>query len=374
MKTDKFFYICIILFSAIFIWLGNFLVAQNISIESEREVVSARVTNIVERNKDLHETGGGLIFTNLFIIFEAYYNGEIVTGEFSSFGTPENIQREIRVGDRVILSFSGLTNRFLFIEYERINYIIVLAFFLGLIFIVLGRMKGIAAIVALIITCLAIFLVLVPAILSGRNIYVVSIAVTIFSIGTTLAIVAGKTKKSLAAFIGCISGVFLASIIMYSMDIFLNLTGLIDTETRSLVYFQTDYAINIRAVIFAGVIIGASGAITDVAMSISSALWEVQKNNTTKKELFKSGIEIGKDILGTMLNTLILAYIGTSLSLILLIQSHTTSFLELFNTEMIIVELLRSIVGSFGMLAAVPVTALICSIFYNEKNSEKIKP
>ena len=366
---NKIFYILVITFSAIFIWLGNFLVSQNyMRQQTSNNVIRGTITNIIQRTEDIHEVGNST-FINLFIIFEAITSdNEIVTAEFSAFGQEQNIQREIQIGDRVILMYNNFTNQFLFIEFERINYILILGVFIILLFIILGRAKGAYSILALIITCLAIFLVLIPSIINGFNIYVTSIIVTIFSIATTLAIVAGPTKKAITTFIGCMSGIFIASLLMYSMDILLKLTGLIDSETRSLVYFVAEHPINVRAVIFAGVIIGASGAITDVAMSISSALWEVQKaSSKEKKELFKSGIEIGKDILGTMLNTLVLAYIGTSLSLILLIQSHTTTFLELFNTEMIIVEFLRSAVGTFGMIVTVPVTTTICCVLYTKR-------
>jgi uncharacterized membrane protein len=106
----------------------------------------------------------------------------------------------------------------------------------------------------------------------------------------------------------------------------------------------------------------------DVAMSISSSLWEVREagGEYDFRSIFKSGVNIGKDILGTMLNTLILAYIGSSLSFILLITVHTHSLTALFNLEMIIVEFLRALVGSFGMLLTIPLTAAICGWLYDE--------
>ena len=101
-------------------------------------------------------------------------------------------------------------------------------------------------------------------------------------------------------------------------------------------------------------------------MSISSSLWEVQLAGGTSnfQGLFFAGINVGKDILGTMLNTLILAYIGSSLSAILLIVAHTTSYMVLLNSEMIIVEFLRALTGSFGMFLTIPLTAAICGWMY----------
>ena len=104
----------------------------------------------------------------------------------------------------------------------------------------------------------------------------------------------------------------------------------------------------------------------DVAMSISSALWELrEKAGLIKFEtLFRSGINIGRDIFGTMANTLILAYIGTSLSVVILLGVYSNSLLDLLNSEMIIAEILKALAGSFGILFAMPLTAFFCAVFY----------
>jgi uncharacterized membrane protein len=108
------------------------------------------------------------------------------------------------------------------------------------------------------------------------------------------------------------------------------------------------------------------GAIMDVAMSISSALWELKEKAGMIKfdTLLRSGLTIGRDIFGTMANTLILAYIGSSLSVILILSVYSNSLLTLFNSEMIIVEILQALAGSFGILLTMPLTALFCSLIY----------
>ena len=159
----------------------------------------------------------------------------------------------------------------------------------------------------------------------------------------------------------------LAGLLMVLMDNLLGLTGAVNHEATALLNLPIENPLDLRAIIFAGVIFGAVGAIMDVAMSIASALWEVREAGGVSdfRSLMKSGITIGQDTLGTMLNTLILAYIGSSLSIILLITANTTSFMELFNMEMIIVELLRALIGSFGMLLSIPLTAAICGWLFS---------
>jgi uncharacterized membrane protein len=182
----------------------------------------------------------------------------------------------------------------------------------------------------------------------------------------TLLIVIGFNKKSLTAAIGCISGILVTGIITIFMDKALMLSGIVDDHSRYLANLPLENQINLRAIIFAGIIIGAMGAIMDVAMSIASALWELrEKAGMIKFEaLLKSGLTIGRDIFGTMANTLILAYIGSTLSVILILSVYNNSLMILFNSEMIIVEILQALAGSFGILLTMPLTAFICALIY----------
>ncbi|MCL2411774.1 MAG: YibE/F family protein, partial [Treponema sp.] len=232
------------------------------------------------------------------------------------------------------------------------------------------RKKGFNTLLSLGFTFAAIFAVFIPAILSGKNIYLMSILVCVYTIAMTLLIVIGFNKKSLASVAGCTGGVMAAGIIALVMDRVLMLTGIVDEHSRFLINLPGDIQLNLNAVIFAGIIIGAMGAIMDVAISISSSLWEIQdKAKIIKnKELFRSGLNIGRDIMGSMANTLILAYIGSSLSVVLLLSVFSGSFLDLFNSEMIAVEILQALAGSFGILLAIPLTSFFCSLFYLKKD------
>jgi uncharacterized membrane protein len=192
---------------------------------------------------------------------------------------------------------------------------------------------------------------------------------------TTPLIVMGYNKKSLAAILGCTGGVMIAGIIAIIMDKSLFLTGMVDEHSRYLVNLPGDLKLNLNAIIFAGIIIGAMGAVMDVSVSIASSLWEIKERarNITFKALFRSGINIGRDIMGTMADTLILAYIGSSLTVVILLSVFSGSLLDLFNSEMIAVEILQAIAGSFGILFAMPLTALFCSLIYLKNNNKEIK-
>jgi uncharacterized membrane protein len=189
----------------------------------------------------------------------------------------------------------------------------------------------------------------------------------------TLLIVSGTGKKTTAAAFGCLGGLFVSGILTVIMDGALKLTGMVDEESVYLTYLNTESPIDLRAVIFASILIGALGAVMDVAMSISSSLKEIsdKMKGTSFSVLFKSGITIGRDIMGTMANTLILAYIGSSMSVVLLIIAYNNSMRLMFNREMIVVEILQALVGSLGILATIPLTSFIGGIVYRKKPEYK---
>ena len=379
--NDTFIYFAILFFSILFLVVGNRIVSSDLY-ESEYVEDVGYYTGVVTRIIDRIEHDFGFFDGNSTteIIFEVRITsrgerrGETVMAEQQIIDFFIVNEREVSVGDRITLFYAEWSDVFHFAGYQRVNYIAILGIIFIACVILFGRKKGFNAIIALGFTCLAIFLIFIPAILSGMNIYVTTIIICIYSIVTTLLIVIGVNKKALSAMLGCLGGVILAGSLMFIMDAVLRLTGALDRDTEVLLLLPTENPIDLRAIVFAGVILGAVGAIMDVAMSIASSLWEVNAAGGASdfKSILKSGINIGKDILGTMLNTLILAYIGSSLSLILLITANAISLTALFNMELIIVELLRALIGSFGMLLTIPLTAVICGWLYTSRQDDEI--
>jgi len=342
------------------------------------EVFRASVVEIVEREEWRQEITPYFVLTATSIMFNARIaggerRGEVLLTEHFIDDLMAVREREVAVGDRILIAYNDGLGHYTFVDFVRINYVIILGAVLLALIVLLGRLKGLNAIIALGFTCAAIFMVLVPAILAGRSIHLTAILVCIYIIVSSLVIVIGPGRKGLCAMIGCLGGVFVASLLMFFMDIILNLTGAIDQDSQFLHSLPLAEPLSLSAIVFAGVIIGAVGATMDVSTSIASSLWEVKLAGGEEGsfgQIFKSGLNIGKDILGTMLNTLILAYIGSSLSLILIISfyAQATSFFELFNREMISVEIIRALVGSFGIFSAVPLTSAVCGWLYLDKN------
>lgn len=283
--------------------------------------------------------------------------------------------RQVEVGDKVVVYRNPdpqIDVDYMFAEFNRVPILFVFAGLFALFLLVFGRWQGFKTLVSLVLTIASIFLVFIPAVLRHGNVYVWSIITCIYIIFMTLLIVIGWTRKSAAAIIGCISGVLTCGIIVLICDISLHLTGLVDEDALYLLMLDPEHPISIKAVVFAAIIIGAVGAVMDVAMDIASALSEIraQVPDISTMQMVKSGFAIGRDIIGTMANTLILAYIGSSLSVTLLLVAGNPSLLYLFNTEMIVVELLQAIAGSFGMMMTIPLTSFVCGVLYTDKKAD----
>jgi len=381
-------YLLTVIVSVLLIIIGHSIAAKGLLTfqDSSWEIVNARVQKIVERI----EPGDRLDFIDDFdyfddyddllsvmgvkIIFEARITngvrrGEIVLAEQSFSPLLQDRSKEVARGNSISLINTDMG--WFFNGYILINKLIVLGVIFTLCILFFGGKKGFNTILSLGLTCAAVFAVFIPSILTGKNIYLMAVLVCVYTTPMTLLLVIGFNQKSLAAMIGCMSGIVVTGIITLVMDKVLFLTGIVDEHSRYLANLPLDVPINLKAIVFAGIIIGAMGAIMDVAMSISSSMWEI-KEKAVKidfNSLFRSGINIGRDILGSMANTLVLAYIGTSLSIVLLLSIYSNSLYELLNREMIVVEILQALAGIFGILSAMPLTAFICAAFYLKKKS-----
>ena len=369
-------YILIIVFALSFLYVGNRIASDDLDIlqnEFAPPTVEAQVIRVlyVAQADEMDWWEGTTIY------FEARVtNGELrgevlaVTQMIDDFWAG-NV-REVTRGDRILIT-SFMDDEWHFMEHVRFHTILLLGGIFIVLLLLFGRMKGLSTILSLGFTCVAVFAVFLPAILSGRNIYLAALLVCVYAALVTIFLVNGINRKSFAAVIGCLGGMAAAALLTFVTGAVLGLTGVVSGESMHLLHLPLEPAIDLRAIIFAGIIIGAVGAVMDVAVSIASALWELRENapDLSFKSIFRSGINIGKDVMASMTNTLVLAYIGSSLSVILLLIIHAGSLTELLNRELVIVEFLKAMIGSLGLLFTMPLSALICAVLYVGKNGEK---
>ena len=385
---DRIIYILVILLSVLYIVIGSRIASSDFYFGSISSLeYSAKVTEIV--NVDAEEyyiEGASMLYTMEKVLFKA----ELTSGEMSGRTVEVTQERDsilitmpkrVEVGDDVVVAYSSmpvvdeegneLGKEFVwtFSEYHRIPTLVWLGLAFFVFLLIFGRKNGFNTIVSLIFTCLAVFMVFVPSILSGYNVYLSAAITCVYIITMTLLIVVGATKKCLCASVGCIGGIAVTAILTLVVSDILHLTGMSDDESVYLMMLE-DVQVDLRALLFGAILVGAVGAVMDVSMSLSSSLLEVSEkmgDRRSFKELFRSGMTIGRDIMGTMANTLILAYIGSSLSVVLLMVANESSFLSLFNREMIVEEIMQAIAGSFGILFTIPLTSLFAAWLYTRK-------
>ncbi|MGL4308611.1 YibE/F family protein [Cetobacterium sp. SF1] len=227
--------------------------------------------------------------------------------------------------------------------------------------LVIGGIKGLKAFITLFLTVAIVIGFLIPMLLKGFSpIPITIVAVAIITV-LTLFIVSGINRKTFAGILGTVLGTLIAGILAMGVSNYTGLVGMGSEDMQALVYGSNGHFLNYRGILFSGVIIGALGAVMDVAISIAASMWEIESINPeiTNKQLIKSGMNIGKDIMGAMSNTLILAYVGSSLSLIMVFISFKLSFTEVINLDIVATEIIRSIAGSIGLVLSIPVTVLV---------------
>jgi uncharacterized membrane protein len=210
---------------------------------------------------------------------------------------------------------------------------------------------------------MVIFYLLVPAVLRGVNPIKVTLILAALSTVLTIFLVCGINRKTIAAVIGTVSGVFTAGFLAWSFGKATLLTGYSDESVQMLGY--TANSINFKGLLFSGIIMGALGAIMDIAVSIASSINEIKQSNPqiSLNSLIAGGFRVGKDAISTMVNTLVLAYVGSSFPLLMLYHIHQTPYIQIINDEAMATEIVRMLTGSTGLLAAVPVTVFCAALF-----------
>jgi len=375
--NNKIIYWITVIASILYIIIGNWFFTKDINFfepqEYDAKFVQAKVIEIIDGG--ITDEGYEDIVFNAKLL-DKEYEGNVVTANQIFDQSSLAYSNKVEVGDKILLyeniDADGAVTWYAD-QLVRSDKIIILGIVFLVLLLIFGRIKGVNTILALVFTCLSIFVVFVPSIISGYNIYLMSIITAIYIVFMTLIIVYGGNKKSFVAALGCVAGILLSGILTVIMANVLELTGLLDEDSMHLLYINDKSSIDLRAVIFSSIILGAIGAIMDVSMSIASSLNELVENmdRPSFSQIIKSGFEIGRDMMGTMSNTLILAYIGSSLSVLLLYCAYNSSFIYLINKEIIIVELLQALIGSIGILTVIPFATFISAKVYLTEYEKK---
>lgn len=259
-------------------------------------------------------------------------------------------------------------------SYRRDTVIYFLGLLFFLVILIIGKLKGLKTIVSLIFTVVMIVFFMLPLMFKGVNPIISAMLTASAIIVVTHLLITGWNKKSFSAMIGTILGVIAAGLISYTAGNIAHLSGLTMDNAENLIYVAENSKFSVRGLMFAGILVASLGAVMDVGMSIASSIYEINAINPNlgKKQLFNSGMNVGKDIIGTMANTLILAFTGSSLTIMILIMATGMPYRQMMNYDLICTELIQSLSGSIGIVLTVPLTALISVMLVEYKRMKKV--
>lgn len=236
----------------------------------------------------------------------------------------------------------------------------------------IGGKKGLKSALCLGISLVSVFFVYFPMVYRGFSPFLGAVAVAAISTFVTIITVSGVNAKSAAAISGTLFGVCMAGISAKLFGLAAGISGYNVSEIESLLYVAQSTKIQIGGLLFSGILISSLGAVMDVGMSIASTLNEIHEKNPqlSSGELFKSGINVGRDMMGTMSNTLILAFAGGSVITLIINYAYDLPLNQLLNSYNMGIEIMQGIAGSLGIILTVPFTSVVASRLLKSKFSK----
>ncbi|SCX95164.1 YibE/F family protein [Alkaliphilus peptidifermentans] len=295
---------------------------------------------------------------------EQYTINHYITGSFA-YDLP------VKPGDKVLLIVEEYEDNSVDIyiaDYIRDTYVFSVIGIFMILLIIIGKKTGVKTLITLGITITLVMKLLLPGILKGYSPILLTVITSILITFITIFIIAGINTKSMSAIIGVMGGVVIAGLITFIVGSQVKLTGLSNEEATMLMYIPQNIEFDFRGLLFSGIMLGALGAVMDVGISVASAMEEIKRvsPHIKAKELIVSGMNVGKDIMGTMTNTLILAYTGSAIPLLLLFMAYETSIIKIINLDIIATEIIRAVAGTIGLILTIPITAFASGVMYEK--------
>ena len=238
--------------------------------------------------------------------------------------------------------------------------------------VVIGGKQGLKGALGLAFTFLAIIFLYLPLVYLGWPPLWTSVLICAVTTAVTMYFIGGPTRKTVVASAGTVAGVVIAGLVAAIFGAATGISGWNVSDIETLITLWNTNGINVGELLFAGLLISSLGAVMDVAMSVASSMGEVLAQNPamSRGALFASGMRIGRDMMGTDSNTLILAFAGGSVSMLVLDYAYDLPILQILNSNNIGISVMQGLAGSFGVVLAVPVTVALATLLYTAKRPE----
>ncbi len=330
------------------------------------QTVRARVTEILEDGEiDLGGTRQRYQLARVEVL-EGEYRGILMEMDYGKRQVLSNAVY-LKTGDHILVAVGSRPDGVLavyFVDFVRSDSLLWLAAIFVIVILVISRWEGFRSLLGMMFSLLVIIAYIIPHILAGEDPVLVSIVGSVILLGVTLYITYGWNLKTHAAVLSMILVLLITGILASLFVFFTRLTGSGDENALFLLQ-MLNTQINLRGLLLGGMIIGALGVLDDLVISQASAVFELHQANKALgfRELFQSAMRIGQDHVAATVNTLVLAYAGASLPMLLMFSLGQGNYGTLVNFEFVAEEIVRTLVGSLGLVTAVPLTTAIAILF-----------
>lgn len=305
-------------------------------------------------------------------VLSGKYDGEIFNAA-NIVRAQADLDKIFEAGDIILVGIPNGANSALDTinaqDYYRLNYALILFSIFAILLVLFGSVTGVKALVSFVFCAVYIWKIVIPLCLNGVNPIAVCLAATAILSGVIIFLVAGFTRKGFTAFAGAFLGVLASFVTALLFAKLFKINGAVMPYSQVLIYSGFE-RLNLFELYVGAVFLSASGAVMDLGMDIASGMAEVYRHNSSlsRRALFASGIEIGRSVVGTMATTLLLAYSGGYLTLMMAFMAQGVSFLDFINNPYVASETVKTIVGSFGLVLVAPFTALAGAFIIKKKS------
>ncbi|KEZ88026.1 YibE/F family protein [Lacrimispora celerecrescens] len=382
MKNQKTFcikliasFLFFVVFIAILIWINQPLPGDVPTAASQIKFAKAHVTKLISDEAKAEDWTEGLRIgvQEVYLQIDSGEDRGKLLPAVNYMSVYNNV--DLKVGTKVIarldIDANGRTYIASIPNYNRGPALLGLTVIFVLFLAVFGGKKGIAAILGLAFAIVDIWFLLIPMIRLGINPILSSIVISAVTTAISLVLLNGFSMKTFCATIGCVGGVAMAGAAAALTAVATPINGFNMSEAEELVLRTGGTSLNVSGLLISAILIAALGAVMDVAMTITSAVFEVHQLNPelNRQKLIQSGINIGRDAMGTMANTLILAFAGSALNMLILFRIFDYPYLQIFNSDMMALEIIQGISGSIGIVMTVPLVAFLSAFLCSRKNT-----
>ncbi|MCT4535752.1 YibE/F family protein [Halodesulfovibrio sp.] len=336
-------------------WMGN---------EHSGNVYEVSGTVLSVENSEIIQSGAGTVGIQIarVILNEGDWKGEQVTA-INHLNGQLDMDEIYTPGDTILLAIQVEGQKVAYakaINSLRQNWELALFVLFSVALIVFSRIIGLKALFSFVASLGLLWCYYIPNLLNGTDPLTLSLSVLVLLSMVIILTVAGVTRHGIAAFLGTVSGLAVTLVLTLFFGDKLNLGGMTAPFATTLI-MQGNYGLNMQHIFYSAVLLGASGAAMDIAMDVSVSMNEIKlkRPDIAMWELVQSGFNVGRMVIGTMATTLLLAYSGGYLTMLMVFVSQGTSFTRIINMKLVAAEIFRILIGSIGLLMVAPVTAII---------------